>query len=667
MNQHSICKPALRRNILAGLFPLFGSLFAAGGAVMAAPTAAPTALPAGPAALSGTPCACHGTVYSVINLDPEGGAAAFLNEKGQAAVGSFVFGTNSFFDGDRIRYLGSLGGEFTVIKGLNDRGVVAAESVDASEPFGNYYPVTWTTARGLRILPGSLGGQVWGINNRNQLIGQVPASGITARAVRFDPGGAVFPLGPLPFSLSEGRAISNSGFAGGYTDYADGTIHASVWNAAGALTDLGTLGGQRAFTVAVNERGEAAGYSDDPTNTNEIGFFWSPTGGRVPIGSQNGGSRLIAGLNDRGEVVGITGAPAVTTAYYWSRGRGLVSLPRAGASESDVFDINNRSEMVGGLFRAGSWRATLWRGLTTPIDLNSRLHRIPAGLVLERGAAINESGTILAYSNAGLVMLRPGTRGTDAPVLGPVTGLPDMVTVGDAVSASLGFIDNAPGQVHTAAVDWGDSCVSPLPLVSEASGTGNVGFQHTFCAPGLQDVTVRVTDSGGRSTETRRQVLVNAPAVAAVSGRGKLAGAAASGTAGTAGALPLQFALWAPLGNGRAAAGVQAGKAVVALHGPFSFRSDSAAVVAKNGAQVRLEGTGRYNGRTGYRFVVDALDAGVAKGGADRMRVRISHRDAAGADVVDYDSAGRAKAGVASVAGAGDGMAQVDGALTLGN
>lgn len=654
MNQHSIRKPALRRNILAGLFPLLAG---------AAATAAPTALPAS-AAPSSTPCACHGTVYSVINLDPEGGAAAFLNEKGQAAVGSFVFGTNSFFDGDRVRPLGSLGGGFTVIKGLNDRGVVAAESLDAAEPFGNYYPVTWSTARGMRIVPGSLGGQVWGINNRNQLIGQIPAPGLTARAVRFDPGAAVVPLGPPPFSLSEGRAINNHAFAGGYSDYADGTIHASVWNAAGGLTDLGTLGGQRAFTVAVNERGEAAGYSDDPTNTNEIGFFWSPGGGLVPIGSQNGGSRLIAGLNDRGEVVGITGAPAVTTAYYWSRGRGLVSLPRAGAAESDVLDINNRSQMVGGLRRSSGSRAVLWRGLTTPVDLNSRLVRIPAGLVLELGAAINESGTILAYSNAGLVMLRPGTRGTDAPVLGPVTGLPDMVTVGDEVRASLSFIDNAPAQVHTAVVDWGDSCVSPLPLVTEAGGAGNVGLQHVFCAPGFQNVTVGVTDSGGRTTETQRQVLVNTPAVAAVSGRGKLPGAAASGAAR---ALPLQFALWAPLGNAQAAAGAPLGKAMLALQGPFGFRSDSVAVTAKNGAQVRLEGTGRYNGRTGYRFVVDALDAGAAKGSADRMRVRISHRDAAGADVVDYDSAGRAKAGIATVARAADGMAPVDGSLMLSN
>jgi hypothetical protein len=49
------------------------------------------------------------------------------------------------------------------------------------------------------------------------------------------------------------------------------------------------------------------------------------------------------------------------------------------------------------------------------------------------------------------------------------------------------------------------------------------------------------------------------------------------------------------------------------------------------------------------------------------MRVRISHRDAAGADVVDYDSAARAKVGSAAVASAADGMAAVDGALTLSN
>jgi hypothetical protein len=267
MNRHPIRKPALRARLLA-IFAV--SLFAAASAA-----AAPTA-----------PCGCHGSMYSVVNLDPEGGAAALLNEQGQAAFGSFVFGTNGFFDGERVRPIGSLGGGFTVVKGLNNRGVVIGESTDASEPAGNDYPFTWTLARGMRALPGSLNGQVWDINERNQIVGQLGAPGITARAVRWDPNGAIVSLGPFPFSLSEGRSINDSALAGGFADYADGSIHATLWDAGGRLRDLGTLGGARAFTLFVNQRGDAAGYSDDPRNENELGFFWSARGGRVPIGSR---------------------------------------------------------------------------------------------------------------------------------------------------------------------------------------------------------------------------------------------------------------------------------------------------------------------------------------------------------------------------------------------
>jgi hypothetical protein len=643
MNGNLIGKPALRKRVLAGLCAV---LFVGASASASA---------AGPA-----PCACTAGVYSVINLDPEGGAAALLNEKGQAAVGSFVFGTNAFFDGERVLPIGDLGGGFTVIKDLNNRGVVLAESVDASQPFGNTYPVTWTPAGGLRTVPGALGGQVWDINDRNQIAGQVPVSGLGARAVRFDPDATLLPLGPLPFSLSEARAINGAALAGGHADAADGSIHATVWNAAGAVTDLGTVGGQSAFTLFVNARGEAAGRANDAAGEHEIGFFWSRSGGMTPVGAQDGGARLVAGLNDIGQLVGITGTPAGIAAYQWSRARGLVPLPRAGAPESDVFDINNRGEMVGSLLRPAGARAVLWRGLTTPVDLNSRLHRVPAGLVLQAGAAINEAGVILAYSNAGLVMLRPGKIGTDAPVLGPVVGLPDSVTVGAEVRATLGFIDKAPGQTHSAVADWGDGCASPSPLVREAWGRGEVGLQHSFCAPGFQTLVLRVTDSAGRSTETRRQVLVNAPGLAALSGRGTLAGAAAR-------ALPLQFTLWAPLDARPEAASAKAVRAVVALQGPFGFRSDGVSSVTRNGARVRLEGNGRYNGRAGHRFVVEAVDGdGKAAG---RMRVRISHREAAGAEVLDYDSAGKArgKAGIAAAAAASDGLAPVDGVLALSN
>lgn len=655
MKAKSIGKLALRKPILAALCT---SLFAAHGGAGAAE--------ATPAA---APCACNGTVYSVINLDPEGGAAALLNERGQAAVGSFEFGTSGFFDGERVTPLGSLGGGFTLVKGLNNRGVVLAESIDNNGPAGDYYPVTWTLGRGMRVLPNSLSGQAWGINDRGQVVGGVPAPGISGRAVRWDPNGARVALGPLPFSLSEGRALNGSAFAGGYADHADGTIHATLYNAAGAVTDLGNMGGSGAYVMRVNERGDAAGVFAD-AGANELGFFRSPGGAAVPIGSRNGSVRLVADLNDRGEVVGITETPGGLAAYLWSRARGLVQLPRAGALESDVFDINNRSESVGRLWRAEGARAVLWRGLSAPLDLNSRLHRIPAGLVLEAGAAINEAGTILAYSNAGLVMLRPGKHGTDAPVLGPLLGLPEIASVGQDVTAKLGFIDSAARQTHTVTAEWTDSCPSPHPQVVEANGTGQVSLQHQFCAPGFQNLTLRVTDSGGRSTETQKQVLVNEPGLAALSGRGTLSGATGVANAAAAAgatratratrALPLRFALWAPLAKAGAA------RAGVMLTGPFAFRSEQVSSVSRDGAQVRLEGTGRYNGRPGYRFVVDGSDGGTAQG-ADRMRVRISHRDAAGAEVVDYDSGRQATAAKSALGVRSDGLAPVDGQLVISN
>jgi len=54
------------------------------------------------------------TLYSVINLGPESGGTALLNERGQAAFNSFsYYGTsNGFFDGDCVSAIGTLGGSY---------------------------------------------------------------------------------------------------------------------------------------------------------------------------------------------------------------------------------------------------------------------------------------------------------------------------------------------------------------------------------------------------------------------------------------------------------------------------------------------------------------------------------------------------------------------------
>ncbi|WP_091875690.1 hypothetical protein [Massilia yuzhufengensis] len=224
-------------------------------------------------------------------------------------------------------------------------------------------------------------------------------------------------------------------------------------------------------------------------------------------------------------------------------------------------------------------------------------------------------------------------------MLGPITGVPDRTEVGQEVRATVGFVDNSPSQTHSAAVAWDDNCTSPHPAVRETGGVGQVTFQHRFCAAGVYRVRVQVSDSGGRHTDVARYYIVDDPALPAISGQGALA--RASDYAGRAGqgTQALRFMLWAPLPGPAAAGASAADRALVTLAGPFQFVSDRVGALSREGNLVRMEGTGRYNGRAGYRFLVEASDGDrLGMTGGDRLRLRVTHVEPNGAEVVDYDN-----------------------------
>lgn len=60
-----------------------------------------------------------------------------------------------------------------------------------------------------------------------------------------------------------------------------------------------------------------------------------------------------------------------------------------------------------------------------------------------------------------------------------------------------------------------------------------------------------------------------------------------------------------------------------------------------SGQPPRIEGTGAFNGRPGYRFLLDAYDGGAGLSASpDRLRVRVTHIDAGnGMKVAYYDAA----------------------------
>lgn len=579
----------------------------------------------------------NGPVYSIVNLGSDAGLGVALNTRGQALFSNFGNAGlyNGFFDGERIHDIASLGGGYTVTWGLNDHGVVVGESEDDGQPYSHIRAMTWSVADGMRALEGDYLAQGRAINNRRQVAGYAQADGLSAQAARWNADGLLRRLGPRPYSLSQAYAINQDGLSAGFADLASGAIHAVRWHADGSQIDLGTLGGDSAFAEHINGRGHVAGVSAS-ADGRLLAFFWSPRGGMQSLGAEGGGARLVAALNDRSEVAGNAQDGELSKPYLWTRRYGLAPLPLGGAAQGDVFALNSQGQMAGAVQDGPDWRtrrAVRWPGVATPIDLNTRLHRPPSGLHLYAGAAINGDGFILAHSNAGLVLLRPGKRGSSAPVVGPLQGLPDTVTLGDSLPLKISFTDNGMHDTHRATVRWSDGCASTAPVVREARGTGEATMRHTFCAAGMHAVTVRVIDSGGRETVVRRDVLVADPAHAVVAGRGTLA--ATAGEART-----LQFALWAPLTPATpGTVGRASGRPYVELAGPFRFRSSSVQRVERKGSVVRIEADGARNGREGYRIVIDAVDGGEA----DRMRVRLSHRDhASGAEVLDYDSAAAA-------------------------
>lgn len=481
------------------------------------------AAPANAASASAAAAPAGAAEYSVINLGPEA-VISVMNRSGQVAFASGPSDklVNGFFDGRRVHALASLGGSYTVVKGLNNQGVVVGQSQDAQS---DYRAFSWTVAGGMRALPGPTLADANAINNRNQVVGAVRAEGqmFYTRANRWDANGTLTGLGPPPARLSTAWAINDSGVSVGDSEVQFQDSRAMVWDAAGTATDLGKFGGSQSTAKQINASGQVLGtYYKDGRG---IGFLWSRKGGMVRIGADTG-EQYVTALNDGGEVTGnnriVDGAPGYRyRPFIWSMARGMRPLPLAGAADGRVQDLNNRRQMVGYLERTlddlHSRRAAFWsdagNGAANPVDLNTRLYRAPAGLVLYSASAINDEGSILAESSAGLVLLRPGREGTAAPVLGAIGGTDanGALAAGATVDFTVNFVDSAPAESHLASASVDDGCPQAAPSLRERRGMGDVSLRHTFCRPGDFTVKVKVTDRAGNATQVQRVLSVTAP------------------------------------------------------------------------------------------------------------------------------------------------------------
>ena len=454
-------------------------------------------------------------VYSVINLVSLDGAG-MLNGPGHVAMTGNIAGKTAgrFFDGNRLHPMqlpAARTGSMQVY-GLNNGGMALIRADDPDTGFPeNGRAFSWSLARGGRLVTTSGPGSARAINAGEQIAGYVQSGAQQGRAVRWNRNGSQTLLGTAPDAYAEAMAINDNGLAGGYSDE-----RAIVWDAQGVATDLGAMGGNGAVVNFLNATDQAAG-SFNAGGSSGV-FLWRRNRGLIKIGPFERLTRLT-GLNDHGQIaanrqVGQIGLITTFAPFTWSAGRGLKMLPLAGAAHARVDGINNRAEMVGFIqrteFDERTRRAVYWNDLADPVDLNTRLYRAPGGLVLTAATGINDDGSILAESNAGLVVLRPGRGGTAAPVLGPLTAPPeaDYATLGSTLDFGLNFVDGNWAETHVASASVNDGCPQGAPSLREVRGAGDVSLRQMFCNSGFFVLEITVTDRAGNATQAERQVYV---------------------------------------------------------------------------------------------------------------------------------------------------------------
>lgn len=468
------------------------------------------------------------TIYRIVHLSPSANGPLDINDRGQVAFTEDV-GNNQtmarFYDGTTFRDLGTLGGARSFANALNDLGQIVGGS-NFSLTSTDTHAFRWTAETGmvsLHFSPATFAtSAAFDINNRGQVAGYLPFRGPVLEplhATRWSPENVPLDLGTLN-GLSLAVAINEAGQVAGNTRNADGDGLAFRWTEAGGMVGLGTLGGAESGAVAINEAGHVAGNSVTARGRTHA-FLWTPEKGMIDLGPLRiDADSFVNAMNDKNTVVGgIRMLSGTFRAFAWTRETGMKELGTFGGRNAFAQDVNNLGQVVGAAgARGGTNRAFVWTRAEGLVDLNTRIPVAPPSLVVTFARAISDNGSIVADSNAGLVLLVPKAATHVAPTVGPIK-LGGAARVNTPLAVSASFRDADLRDTHRATWSWGDGSKDDAGAVAGKHGAGTVSGKHTYRAAGVYTVKLTVTDSSGKSATVQRTVTVRAPG-ASISGEG---------------------------------------------------------------------------------------------------------------------------------------------------
>jgi probable HAF family extracellular repeat protein len=222
--------------------------------------------------------------------------------------------------------------------GINGAGVIVGASYINGEAHGAVWTESGVTDLGAGVY-------AMGINDGGVIIG---SNGHAFKLVD----GVYRDLGALAGGdWSAAYAVNDSGAAVGYGNLASGSFRGIVWDPAGAMIELGTLGGANSYAMGINESGEVVGHSGVASGYEHA--FLAIAGVLTDLGTLGGGSSYAYGINDGGGIVGYSWSDNEDTprAFLYLGGvmRDLNALIPGGCGWQllSAYGINEAGQIVG--------------------------------------------------------------------------------------------------------------------------------------------------------------------------------------------------------------------------------------------------------------------------------------------------------------------------------
>ena len=400
-----------------------------------------------------------------------------------------------------IKSVGTLGGDFSDARNLNDKGEVVgvARTAGGQDRAFVYVNGTMTDL-------GTLGGNnsiALAISRNGDIVGAAEKAGsandLATKFSRVAPA-ANSEISPALTVRGEATAINDRGagevaFNIDFDVFANQTLRAHRVPGFAPFTPviMPALGGNDNRAFGINDSGDIVGSSLLAGDGSRKAFLF--TGGNmVNIGDMGGTNAEARDINNSGRIVGWSDTAGGQRAFLRFNGA-FVNLGSLGGN-SVAHAINDSNEIVGfSKNGAGADLAFLYKNATMT-DLNTLLPK-NSGWTLHFANGINENGQIVGYgtfNGAGRgFLMEPDRKG---PVVKP------------AVTRLL--TSSSSAVIKGAATDEGKIRIVQFRVGSgpfqKAKGTKKWSFKAPL-EPGRNVIQVRARDEAGNTSRTRRVIV----------------------------------------------------------------------------------------------------------------------------------------------------------------